>query len=84
MQLFARNRLIEVLVRALGPVDFARASALGHYEAVRIASVSLSVVHYAQTMAELVRNHKGRLEVGRLIDCARIVTLAHSADPSES
>lgn len=65
-------------------MHFAGASSLGHNKRVRVALVSRAVVHYAETMAELVRNHKRGLKVGRLVYCATVVSFAHSADPSQA
>lgn len=83
-QVAALDGVVQVLVGALGPVDFTCAGALRHDETVGVAAVLLAVVHDAEAVANLVSNHEGRLKVGGLVDGATVVTFAHSAHPGEA
>lgn len=83
-ELLVVDGLVEVAVGASRPMHLSCSSPFGHDESIRIASVALSVVHDSQAVSDFVRDHKGRLEVGRLVDGAAVVALAHSAYPSQS
>lgn len=65
-------------------MHLAGAGPFRHDKPVGFAVVPLAVVHYAQTVADLVRYDEGRFEIGSLIDGATVVPLAHSANPSEA
>lgn len=83
-QLATIDRIVEIVVRAPGPMHFAGTSSFGHDESVRVTIVALAIVHDTQTMAQFVRNHEGRLQVGGFVYRTAIVALTHSADPSET
>ena len=57
-----------------------------HEELIGWATIPLSslpIVVHPKVVPHLVRNHKNRLKVVPLVDCARVVGVAHAWDPGQ-